>query len=52
MVYNITYVSLYFRILVLDKGRVAEFDTPANLQARRGIFHGMACSAGLSKIPS
>ena len=27
------------RILVMDQGRVAEFDTPANLLRQRGIFY-------------
>ncbi|KAL4648167.1 canalicular multispecific organic anion transporter 2 isoform X2 [Arapaima gigas] len=37
----------YTRVLVLDKGRIAEFDTPANLIAQQGIFFGMAKDAGL-----
>ncbi|XP_054604934.1 ATP-binding cassette sub-family C member 3 isoform X4 [Nothobranchius furzeri] len=39
----------YTRVLVLDKGRVAEFDTPTNLISRRGIFYGMAKDAGLAQ---
>uniref|UniRef100_A0A8C9D2F8 ATP binding cassette subfamily C member 3 n=1 Tax=Panthera leo TaxID=9689 RepID=A0A8C9D2F8_PANLE len=35
------------RVLVLDRGTVAEFDSPANLIAARGIFYGMARDAGL-----
>lgn len=31
----------------MDKGQIAEFDTPANLLAQKGIFHGMAKDAGL-----
>ncbi|XP_053094677.1 ATP-binding cassette sub-family C member 3 isoform X5 [Pangasianodon hypophthalmus] len=38
----------YTRVLVLDKGQIAEFDTPANLIAQKGIFHGMARDAGLA----
>ncbi|XP_040856624.1 ATP-binding cassette sub-family C member 3 isoform X2 [Ochotona curzoniae] len=38
----------YTRILVLDKGEVAEFDSPTNLIAARGIFYGMAKDAGLA----
>ncbi|KAL1426047.1 hypothetical protein MTO96_018596 [Rhipicephalus appendiculatus] len=39
----------YDRILVLEQGRVAEFDTPANLlSAENSIFHGMAKDAGLA----
>ncbi|XP_034717200.1 canalicular multispecific organic anion transporter 2 isoform X1 [Etheostoma cragini] len=39
----------YTRVLVLDKGQVAEFDTPTNLLSRRGIFYGMAKDAGLTQ---
>ncbi|XP_058021721.1 ATP-binding cassette sub-family C member 3 isoform X2 [Ahaetulla prasina] len=38
----------YTRILVLDRGRIAEFDSPSNLIASRGIFYGMAKDAGLA----
>ncbi|XP_056406097.1 ATP-binding cassette sub-family C member 3 isoform X2 [Hyla sarda] len=38
----------YTRVLVLDKGKIAEFDTPTNLIATRGIFYGMARDAGLA----
>eukprot|EP00079_Xenopus_tropicalis_P030763 XP_012826972.1 PREDICTED: canalicular multispecific organic anion transporter 2 isoform X2 [Xenopus tropicalis] len=38
----------YTRVLVLDKGRIAEFDTPTNLIALKGIFYGMAKDAGLA----
>ncbi|XP_052452980.1 ATP-binding cassette sub-family C member 3-like isoform X1 [Carassius gibelio] len=37
----------YTRVLVLDKGKIAEFDTPTNLLAQKGIFYGMAKDAGL-----
>lgn len=36
------------RVLVLDKGTVAEFDSPTNLIAAGGIFYGMARDAGLA----
>ncbi|CAN9508890.1 unnamed protein product [Ophioblennius macclurei] len=39
----------YTRVLVLDKGQIAEFDTPSNLISRRGIFYGMAKDAGLAQ---
>ena len=35
------------RIVVLDKGRVAEFDTPAELIKRGGKFYELAKEAGL-----
>jgi ABC-type multidrug transport system fused ATPase/permease subunit len=36
------------RIMVLDEGKIAEFDSPANLIANpESIFRGMAISAGL-----
>ncbi|XP_038064145.1 multidrug resistance-associated protein 1-like [Patiria miniata] len=35
------------RILVLDAGEIAEFDTPNELLKRGGIFHCMARDAGL-----
>ncbi|KAJ5906784.1 Metal resistance protein YCF1 [Penicillium subrubescens] len=35
------------RIVVLDKGRVAEFDTPANLIKQGGRFYELAKEAGL-----
>lgn len=38
-----------FRVLVLDKGQIAEFDTPTNLIAQKGIFYGMAKDAGLAQ---
>ncbi|NWU91498.1 MRP3 protein, partial [Upupa epops] len=37
----------YTRVLVLDNGTVAEFDTPASLIASKGIFYNMAKDAGL-----
>ncbi|XP_024120754.1 canalicular multispecific organic anion transporter 2 isoform X2 [Oryzias melastigma] len=39
----------YTRVLVLDKGKIAEFDTPTNLISKRGIFYGMAKDAGLAQ---
>lgn len=35
------------RIIVLDQGRVAEFDTPAELIKQRGKFFDLAKEAGL-----
>ncbi|XP_068605615.1 multidrug resistance-associated protein 1 [Brachionichthys hirsutus] len=37
----------YTRVLVLDKGRVTEFDSPANLIATKGAFYKMTKDAGL-----
>ncbi|XP_066469734.1 ATP-binding cassette sub-family C member 3 isoform X2 [Tiliqua scincoides] len=39
----------YTRVLVLDKGTIAEFDTPSRLIASRGIFYNMAKDAGLAQ---
>ncbi|PWA29910.1 hypothetical protein CCH79_00018944, partial [Gambusia affinis] len=36
-----------FRVLVLDKGEMAEFDSPSNLIALKGAFYKMAKDAGL-----
>ncbi|XP_061472000.1 ATP-binding cassette sub-family C member 3 isoform X2 [Rhineura floridana] len=38
----------YTRVLVLEKGAIAEFDTPSTLIASRGLFYGMAKDAGLA----
>ena len=35
------------RIVVLDKGRVVEFDTPAELIKREGRFYDLVKEAGL-----
>ena len=35
------------RIVVLDKGEVAEFDTPALLLSQKGLFYELAKEAGL-----
>ena len=40
----------YDRIMVLDKGRLVEFDTPEHLlDNQASIFHGMAVDAGLAE---
>ena len=40
--------EFYFRILVLDKGQVKEFDSPdVLLKDKKSIFYGMAKDAGL-----
>ncbi|XP_042311068.1 ATP-binding cassette sub-family C member 3 isoform X6 [Sceloporus undulatus] len=38
----------YTRVLVLDKGAIAEFDTPSKLIESKGIFYAMAKDAGLA----
>ncbi|XP_055982515.1 ATP-binding cassette sub-family C member 3 [Sorex fumeus] len=38
----------YDRVLVLDKGTIAEFDSPSNLIEARGIFYSMARDDGLA----
>lgn len=35
------------RIVVLDQGSVAEFDTPAALVRRKGLFYDLVKEAGL-----
>ena len=35
------------RIVVLDRGTVAEFDTPASLVKKRGLFYELVREAGL-----
>ncbi|XP_036376500.1 multidrug resistance-associated protein 1 [Megalops cyprinoides] len=35
------------RVLVLDAGRVKEFDSPSNLLQQRGLFYQLALEAGL-----
>uniref|UniRef100_A0A8C4Q402 ABC-type glutathione-S-conjugate transporter n=1 Tax=Eptatretus burgeri TaxID=7764 RepID=A0A8C4Q402_EPTBU len=40
----------YSRILVLDQGRIIEFDSPENLLERRGLFFSMAKDAGIAVI--
>ena len=41
------------RIIVLDKGRIAEFDSPQALIAKRGLFYELARESGLAdSVPS
>ena len=35
------------RIVVLDQGTVAEFDTPSALVKRKGLFHNLVKESGL-----
>ena len=44
----ILYFFKYYRILVLDKGSVVEFDTPKELLSNKnGLFYSMVKSSGL-----
>ncbi|KAG7263587.1 hypothetical protein CRUP_035570 [Coryphaenoides rupestris] len=36
------------RVMVLDAGKIVEFDSPANLLAKRGHFYSMTRDAGIS----
>ena len=39
---------IMYRIVVLDSGRVVEYDSPGNLTGdRKSIFHSMAKNVGL-----
>lgn len=38
------------RIIVLDKGTVAEFDTPAELVRRKGLFYDLVKEANLLDV--
>ncbi len=45
MILNVPFI---FRIMVLDKGQVVEFDMPTSLlEDKSSIFHGLAREAGL-----
>ena len=37
----------YDRIVVMDQGKIAELDTPANLYSQGGIFRGMCDKGGI-----
>ena len=46
--YILISTTLIFRILVLDKGLVKEFDSPENLlKDKNNIFYSLAKSAGV-----
>uniref|UniRef100_A0A3Q3BEI2 ATP binding cassette subfamily C member 2 n=1 Tax=Kryptolebias marmoratus TaxID=37003 RepID=A0A3Q3BEI2_KRYMA len=37
------------RVMVLDAGKIVEFDSPSNLQKKRGHFYAMAKDAGITE---
>lgn len=39
----------YCRVLVLDAGRILEYDTPNNLLQRKGAFSEMVAEAGVTR---
>ena len=39
--------SIPLRVMVLDAGRVIEFDSPNKLMEEKGVFYSMAKDAGL-----
>lgn len=41
-------IIAYDRVLVMDAGKIAEFDTPSNLFVRGGIFYGLCCQSGIT----
>ena len=47
--FKILLLFIFLSILVLDKGRIIEFDSPNNLlQNENSVFFSMALSAGLA----
>lgn len=47
----IGYLTGFFshcRVLVLDSGRIIEFETPQNLKHKRGLFFDMLTEAGIT----
>ncbi|KAM6956767.1 ATP-binding cassette sub-family C member 2 [Aplochiton taeniatus] len=40
------------RVMVLDAGKIVEFDTPSNLLAKQGHFYAMAKDAGITAVNS
>lgn len=49
LLYPQTYTSFnVHRILVLENGRIAEFDTPEHLKAQKGLFYRLMEESGLA----
>lgn len=43
----------YDRVVVMDAGKVIEFDTPANLMATESsVFRGMCIKSGITEVPT
>ena len=47
------FLSVFFpfvhRVMVLDAGKIVEFDSPANLLEQHGHFYAMAKDAGITQ---
>ena len=41
------FISVVVRVMVLDSGRIVEFDSPNKLIEEKGVFFSMARDAGL-----
>lgn len=41
------FISLFYRVLVLERGEVVECGTPDQLLQEKGIFYSMAKDSGL-----
>ena len=53
IVHRLHTIIEYDRVLVLDKGKVAEFDTPYNLLGQEdSIFRGMVAELGDDAVPA
>lgn len=44
-----TDIILFHRVMVLDAGKIVEFDSPDNLLEKQGHFYSMAKDAGITK---
>lgn len=45
----VIFMLLCCRVLVLDAGRILEYDTPHNLLQRKGAFSKMVAEAGIKR---
>lgn len=46
--FHLSSVFSFYRVMVLDAGRIVEFDSPGELLQKRGHFYAMAKDAGIS----